>query len=100
MEKRNRTHGRHERMCGEVVDTSGSLTKMNLTGSVRELVHIPQYRSMISATDLGIREALGEHRLVVIVRGRKQPGGGNPPCRSRSFKYPAQAAIHSQDEYS
>lgn len=76
-ENRNYTHGRYKSICGGVVKTSGDLKVMSLTGGVRILVPALRYRAKTSATDLGIREALGEHCLGAIVE-EKQPGGRRP----------------------
>jgi hypothetical protein len=92
--KGSRTHGSHERICGEVIDTSGDLAGTNLTGTVRALEPILQHRAKASATDLGIRVDLREHRRVVIVGEKSNLGGGSSPCSSSSFKSPAQSATH------
>lgn len=50
----------------------GNLTGVTLIGSVRTSASVPIHRYRTKSTaDLGTRENLREHRLVVIVGGRK-----------------------------
>jgi len=60
---RNYTHNMYKSICGGVVEMSGDLKEISLTGNVRALVSTLRYRAKSSATDLGTREVLGEHRL-------------------------------------
>jgi hypothetical protein len=77
--KGDRTHSIHKRICGEVIDTSGDFTEMDLTESVHALGSVLRCRAKASVTDLGMGVGLGEHRLVVTVREKSNLGVAVPP---------------------